>query len=166
MTSTEIDTRTSRDPYWALRIDSPLSEEEKQFLRSVLPVERVRGKFVRGKLMPRSPGRPTGTLQKVKGVYNFTKLVRDYVERAGGCMEDVVAMLFEDLMDSSAAGDTAATKLLLERICGKEAEQLDVNVGLAQLNDVERAARLSAIFAAAAKRRITVEPAPPAIEDS
>ena len=140
------DTLHPTDPYAAIRAASNMSPEEKAFLAEVLPPERKLGKFVRGKLG--GPGRPKGS----HGVYNFRKLLAEYLERAGNHPEDIVAELFEDMMLQSAMGDVAASKFLLERLCGKENDQLDVSVSTVKLSDVERAARLQSILVTAAKR--------------
>lgn len=133
-----------------------LDEEGQQFLREIMPpLLNPLGKFRRGHLG--GPGRGAG--ERRDRVVSFRKLVCEYVERAGGYMEDVVIELFEDLMEASDAGDTSATKLLLDRLCGKEAEQLEVTV--ASMSDTERAVRLHAILENA-RRRITVESTKPA----
>lgn len=138
-----------KDSYEGVRGTSALSDEAKAFLAEVLPPERDKatGKFKRGKL-----GGP-GRTQSSHGVYNFNKLVCEYVERNGNNIEAVVAELFEDLMEASHNGDTAASKFLTERLCGKEATQIDMAVTTTKLSEPERIARLTTLLAAAARRK-------------
>lgn len=134
---------------------SKLSPEEAQFLIETLPPMRdpVTGKFCKGKLGG-AGGKP-GRL-----VYNFKAIVADYVTAHGGFVEDAIIDVFNSLMVAARMGDVQAAKLLLDRLCGTEPDNVDVAVAVSTLSDTERAARLNAILAAAAARkqqpRITV----------
>lgn len=149
------ETRTTinpNDPYRGMRAASTLPQDAKDFLAEVLPPERgPSGKFVRGRLRtgPESPASGCNN----HGNYNFTKLVREYIERCGNNVSMVVAELFEDLMVASDNGDTNASKFLVERLCGKQSEQVDMTVTHSKLSEVERITRLTTLLDEAARRR-------------
>ncbi len=137
------------DVYGELRQTSTLTAEEQAFLREVLPPERFEsnGRFRRGKLA--GPGRKPGIRH-----YNFRVVIGEYLKRAGSSIEDAMCDLFEDMMEASAQGDTGAARLLVERFCGKENEQLEIEVSTAKLSAVERLAKVRAIFAGAERRML------------
>lgn len=134
--------------YWRRLLT--MTPEEREFLEEVLPSrDPVTGRMLKGR--PGGPGRGWDGARN-HGVYNFRALVAEFVEAHGGHVEDVVVDLFGCLMRAAQNGDVAAAKLLLERFCGKEAEQLDIAVAAGKLTDVERATRIAAILADARKR--------------
>lgn len=133
--------------YWRRMLT--MTPEEREFLEDVLPSRDENGRLLPGR--PGGPGRGAPGARN-HGVYNFRALVAEFVEAHGGHTEDVVVDLFGCLMRAANAGDVAAAKLLLERFCGKDAEQLDVAVATTKLSDVERATRIASILAAASKR--------------
>lgn len=131
--------------YW--RRVLTMTPEQREFLEEVLPSrDPETGRYIAGKVG--GPGRAA----KSHGVYNFRALVAEFVEAHGGHAEDVVVDLFGALMTAARGGDVAAARLLVERLCGKDAEQLDIAMATTQLSDTERASRLHAILEAAAKR--------------
>ncbi len=140
------------DPYWGLRLSSGLTMQERMFLRDFLPPEHAEGsnRFAAGALKQRGPGDYNKALQ-------FRTLVKAYLKRLHLPVEVVVEQLFEDLMRASRAGDVGATKVLLDRLCGKDPDQLDVTVEVATLPEEERIRRLQQLLATAARRRIHVE---------
>jgi hypothetical protein len=134
--------------YWRRLLT--MTPEEREFLDEAFPSrDPVTGRMLKGR--PGGPGRGWDGARN-HGVYNFRALVAEFVEAHGGFVEDVVVDLFGCLMRAAQNGDVAAAKLLLERFCGKDAEQLDVAVGVAKLSDVERATRIASILAAARER--------------
>ncbi len=137
------------DPYWGLRLGSPLDRATRDWLRELLPPEHNDdGSFAKGRL------RQTHVPPRA---YQFRTLVAKYLKRLNLPVDAVIEQLFEDLMRASRAGDVGATKLLLERLCGKEAEQIDVSVEVSQLPPEERVKRIQALLTTAARRRIGVE---------
>lgn len=120
-------------------------DDKAAFVAQALPPVRdpKTGFFLKGNTLGRK-GRPPG--------YDFRAIVEDYITANGGHVEDAIVDVFRSLLAAARLGDTQAAKLLLERLCGKDAEQIDLNVLTSKLSDVERAARLQAILTQAAKR--------------
>lgn len=67
---------------------------------------------------PGGPGRPKG--------YDFRAIVEDYVKANKTSVESAIEKLFKSLLASAEGGDVNAAKLLIERLCGKDADKLDV----------------------------------------
>lgn len=131
--------------YWRRLLT--MTPEERELLEEMFPSRDEKGRLLKGKI-----GGSAGRGGRGHGVYNFRELVGEFLAAHNGHVEDVVVDLFGCLMRAANAGDVAAMKLLLERFCGKDAEQIDVAVATAKLTDVERATRIAAILAEAAKR--------------
>lgn len=131
--------------------DDSASEANKRaaFLSSILPFQRDEktGRYLKGKVG--GPGRLPGS----HGAYSFRAVFKERIEAAGGDVPQVLSDLIDDLCAASFAGDVRATQILIDRLCGKEAEQLDVALSTSKLSDVERGARVAAILHAAAKRK-------------
>lgn len=123
------------------------TQADDQFLADVLPPERspVTGRFLR------PAGAVVGGVKPRKSHLNFVDIVDDFIVAHGGYTEDVIIDIFQTLMTWARLGDTQAAKILLERLCGKELDRIDVNVS-STLTDVERAQRLQAILETAQRR--------------
>lgn len=139
--------------------ERPHTEDELAFLRTILPTARTPDgkRFAKG---PYPPVRSSGRRRR----YNFIGIVADYLEDHGGRVEDAVTEIFESLMMQVRLGDARAAAVLLDRFCGRDVDLVDVTVTASTMSDVDRAARINAILAAARARlpdsatpRITVE---------
>lgn len=108
--------------------------EEALFLAEVLPAQEC-------VLKPR---------REHRALFNFRGIVMRHLESIGGSMDSVVVGLFQLLWQHAKEGDMIAIKILLDRICGKDAEHVEIAV--ANLSDTERAARIEAILEAARGR--------------
>lgn len=79
-----------------------------------------------GRFLPGASGNPNG---RPRG-YDFRKIVAEHVAANGCTVEQAVADLFDSLRDTAKGGDgaaVAAAKLLLDRLCDQEPQQLDVH---------------------------------------
>ena len=100
------------------------------------------GRFTKGN--PGGPGRPRGI--------DFSAAVAEKAEAEGISIEDAIWGVFQALLAEAQKGDVQAAKLLIDRLCGKETGEREVRPQVPPMSDVERAARLNAILAAAARR--------------
>lgn len=76
------------------------------------------GKFLPGHSV-KSPGRPPGRP-------DFRRIVEETCESLGLTIDRALAKVFQDLMKSAGNGDVQAQKFLVERLCGKDADQLEI----------------------------------------
>lgn len=84
--------------------------------------------------------------------HDFNAVVTEFVTLNGGSMEDVIIDLFQSAMLASRCGDTTAIKFLVERLCGKQLEEISMDVTEVKLSPTERQARVEAILAPVLKR--------------
>ena len=101
------------------------------------------GRFTQGN--PGGPGRPRGL--------DFRAVVAEKAEGEGIAVEDAIWDIFQSLLAQARQGDVQAAKLLIERLCGKETIEVEIGEQMPPMSDVELAAQISAILAAAARRQ-------------
>jgi hypothetical protein len=100
---------------------------------------------------------PPKPAKKLPSVLSFRRIVNEALAHRGRSLDDVVVRLFDDLERASRFGDVQATKLLLERLCGKDPEQVEIAMQVSTMTDDERVARIQAYVAEATRRRILAE---------
>ncbi len=86
------------------------------------PTRDEKGLFLKG--CPPGPGRPKGS------VVDFMEVVRRKVEETGGDLDAMVWGALQGLARKAANGDSAAAKVLLDRLCGTIDKGVAVNVGV------------------------------------
>ena len=85
--------------------------------------------------------------------FDFRSNVAKFAAENGEPVEQALSRVYLGILRAAAAGDVAAAKLLIERLCGKEADVVDLTVGKRRMSDTERAARVAAIMHAGGWRR-------------
>lgn len=85
--------------------------------------------------------------------FDFRSIVAKFAAENGEPVEDALARVYLGILRAAAAGDVSAAKLLIERLCGKEADTIDLTVGKRRMTDTERAARIAAIMHAGGWKR-------------
>ncbi len=126
------------------------SVEDREFLAQVcdgVPRSRdERGWYLPGHTLG---GRPKG--------FDFRAIVTKFAAERGEPVEEALARVYESLLRTATGGDVTAAKLLIERLCGKEVDVVDIDMAVSKhhMSDTERAARIAAILHAGGWRRAT-----------
>lgn len=102
------------------------------------------GYFKKGHVALAGSGRP-------KGIDFKTTVLRAIQEH--GATEAIVKV-WHAMLNAALDGDVAAARLILDRMCGKEADVVELTSGL---SDDERAARVQELLDAARERRAEIE---------
>lgn len=85
--------------------------------------------------------------------FDFRSIVAKFATENGEPVEQALSRVYLGILRAAAAGDVSAAKLLIERLCGKEADTIDLTVGKRRMTDTERAARIAAIMHAGGWKR-------------
>ena len=85
--------------------------------------------------------------------FDFRAIVAKFAAENGEPVEQALSRVYLGVLRAAAAGDVPAAKLLIERLCGKEADTIDLTVGKRKMSDTERAARIAAIMHAGGWKR-------------
>ena len=85
--------------------------------------------------------------------FDFRSIVAKFAAENGEPVEEALSRIYLGILRSAAAGDVAAARLLIERLCGKETDVVDLTVGKRKMSDTERAARVAAIMHAGGWKR-------------
>lgn len=101
------------------------------------------GRFARGN--PGGPGRPRGC--------DFRAVVTAHVEAEGRSIEEILVDVFKAIFARACEGDVQAARLLLDRLCAKEPDPVEIAPEYRELTDIERAIRIESILASARKRQ-------------
>jgi hypothetical protein len=100
------------------------------------------GRFLPGNTTARLGGRPKAI--------DFRALVH---EARGDTVRDKLIAVFDMLAEKAAAGDVNAAKLLLERICGKDADEIKLTDERQEMPEEEFAKRVVSLLAILQARR-------------
>ena len=110
-----------------------------------------RGRYLPGHRIA-GPGRPRAI--------DLRALAETKSAASGQPLEDMLWEVLLAMVDRAKRGDPAAAKIVLDRL--SDTDPLSVHVTADTLSDTERAARLEAILAGAAARRVQESNAEPA----
>ncbi len=104
------------------------------------------GRFAKGN--PGGPGRPRG--------FDFRAVVAAHADLSGFSVEGVVIEVFLSLVRQARAGDVAAARFLIERLCGKDESSAE-GTPPSQLTEIERVQRIEELLESARRRRAAAE---------
>ncbi len=103
----------------------------------------ARGLFLPGNSIAKTGGRPKAI--------DFRALVQ---RERGKTLDQKILAVFDSLAEQAAKGDVGAAKLLLERLCGKDADEVRLVDDTPQMGDAEFARRVVSMLAVANARRV------------
>jgi len=104
------------------------------------------GRFLPGHSQP-GPGRPPGT------ALDYRAIVEQKAKEAQFSLEDAVWSITQSLLTAAQQGDGLAAKLVLDRLCGKDVDQVRVTEVADPLTEEDRARRVQEILGRIAARK-------------